>query len=74
MFETLSNQLVDETFQQIQQKLVYYKQLSEEAFIMADIEIKKQDVYTKQRRITQDLNRLNMYELPNRTNRYGWRR
>jgi hypothetical protein len=74
MFETLSNQVNDETFQQIQQKMIYYKQLSEEAFIMADIEVKKQDVYAKQRRITQDLNRLNMYELPNRTNRYGWRR
>jgi len=74
MFETLSNQINDETFQQIQQKLVYYKQLADEAFIMADIEIKKQDVHTKQRRIKNDLNRNNMYELPNRTNRYGWRR
>lgn len=74
MFETLVNQTNDETFQQLQQKLVYYKQLSEEAFIMADIEIKKQDVYAKQRRIINDLNRFNMYELPNRTNRYGWRR
>lgn len=74
VFEMLSNQLTDETFQQIQQKLGYYKQLSEEAFIMADIEIKKQDPYAKQRRIKNDLNRFNMYELPNRTNRYGWRR
>lgn len=74
MFETLSNQINDETFQQIQAKLAYYKQMSEEAFIMADIEIKKQDVYAKQRRIKQDLNRFNMYELPNRINRYGWRR
>jgi len=74
MFETLTNQTNDETFQQLQQKLVYYKQLSEEAFIMADIEIKKQDAYAKQRRIKNDLNRFNMYELPNRTNRYGWRR
>jgi hypothetical protein len=74
VFETLSNQTNDETFQQLQQKLVYYKQLSEEAFIMADIEIKKQDVYAKQRRIKNDLNRFNMYELPNRTNRYGRRR
>jgi len=74
MFETLSNQVNDETFNQIEKKLGYYKQLSEEAFIMADIEIKKQDVYTKQRRIVNDLNRNNMYELPNRTNRYGWRR
>lgn len=74
VFETLSNQINDETFNQIQSKLVYYKQLSEEAFIMADIEIKKQDPWTKQRRIKNDLNRFNMYELPNRTNRYGWRR
>ena len=47
--------------------------MSEEAFIMADIEIKKQDAWTKQRRIVNDLNRFNKYELPNRTNRYGRR-
>lgn len=74
VFEILSNQINDETFNQVQQKLAYYKQMSEEAFIMADIEVKKQDVYAKQRRIKQDLNRFNMYELPNRVNRYGWRR
>jgi len=74
MIETLVNQTNDETFQQLQQKLVYYKQLADEAFIMADIEIKKQDVYAKQRRVAQDLNRLNMYQLPNRVTRYGWRR
>jgi hypothetical protein len=73
VFETLTNQTNDETFQQLQQKLVYYKQLSEEAFIMADIEVKKQTPWEKQRRIKQDLNRFNMYELPNRTNRYGRR-
>jgi hypothetical protein len=74
VFEMLVNQTNDETFNQLQQKLVYYKQLSDEAFIMADIEIKKQDVWTKQRRIKQNLNRFNMYELPNRTNRWGRRR
>ena len=74
VFETLSNQINDETFQQIQAKLAYYKQMSEEAFIMADIEIKKQDVYAKQRRIKNDLNRFNMYELPSGNMRYGWRR
>ena len=74
VFEMLSNQLTDETFAQIQAKLSYYKQLSEEAFIMADIEIKKQTAWDKQRRIKNDLNRFNMYELPNRTNRYGRRR
>ena len=74
VIETLTNQINDETFNQLQQKLVYYKQLADEAFIMADIEIKKQDSWTKQRRVVNDLNRFNMYELPNRTNRYGWRR
>jgi hypothetical protein len=74
VFEMLSNQLTDETFAQIQAKLVYYKQLHDEAFIMADIEIKKQTAWDKQRRIKNDLNRFNMYELPNRTNRYGRRR
>lgn len=74
VIEMLTNQVNDETFQQLQQKLVYYKQASDEAFIMAMIEIKKQDVYAKQRRVAQDLNRLKMYELPNRVQRYGWRR
>lgn len=74
VFEMLTNQTVDETFNQLQQKLVYYKQLHDEAFIMASIEIKKQTAWDKQRRIKNDLNRFNMYELPNRTNRYGRRR
>lgn len=74
VFETLSNQINDETFEQINRKMVYYKQLSEEAFIMADIETKKQTVWEKQNRIKQDLNRFNMYELPGRNTRYGWRR
>lgn len=74
VFEMLTNQVNDETFNQLQQKLVYYKQLADEAFIMASIEVKKQDGWTKQRRIKNDLNRFNMYELPNRTNRYGRRR
>ena len=72
VFETLANQINDETFDQLQKKLGYYKQLSEEAFIMADIEIKKSTPYQKQRKIKEDLNRFNMYELPNRVSR--WRR
>tara|TARA_B110000503_G_C7099319_1_gene393073 strand:- start:231 stop:1196 length:966 start_codon:yes stop_codon:yes gene_type:complete len=74
VFETLSNQLTDETFQQISQKLAYYKQLHDEAFIMADIEIKKQTPWEKQRRVRNDLQRFAKYELPNRSNRSGWRR
>ena len=74
VFEMLTNQTNDETFNQLQQKLVYHKQLSDEAFIMASIEIKKQDVWEKQRRIKKDLNRLKRYELPDKTYRTGWRR
>ena len=74
VFEILTNQTNDETFNQLQQKLMYYKQMYEEAYIMADIEIKKQTPWERQRRIKNDLNRFNMYELPNRTNRYGRRR
>ena len=74
VIETLTNQVNDETYNQLERKMMNYKQQSEEAFIMADIEIKKQDPWTKQRRIKNDLNRFNMYELPNRSNRYGWRR
>jgi hypothetical protein len=69
IMEVMTNQTNDETFNQLQQKLIYYKQLADEAYIMADIEIKKQDVFSKQRRITKDLNRFNMYELPTRVNR-----
>ena len=72
VFETLTNQTVDETFNQLQQKLMYHKQAYEEAFIMAMIEVKKQTGWEKQRRIKNDLNRFNMYELP--TSRYGRRR
>ena len=64
VFEMITNQTNDETFNQLQQKLVYYKQLSDEAYILADIEIKKQDSWTKQRRIKTSLNRFNMYQLP----------
>ena len=74
VFETLSNQVTDETFNQLREKLVYYKQLSDEAFIMANTELMKQTPWEKQRRIKQNLNRFNMYELPNRITRYGWRR
>lgn len=74
VIETLTNQVNDETYNQLERKMVNYKQMADEAFIMADIEVKKQDPWTKQRRIKNDLNRFNMYELPNRTSRYGWRR
>tara|TARA_Y100000004_G_scaffold196184_1_gene265408 strand:- start:944 stop:1948 length:1005 start_codon:yes stop_codon:yes gene_type:complete len=81
VFETLTNQTNDETFNQLQTKLAYHKSMMDEAYILAEIEIKKQTAYQKQRRVVTDLNRFNMYELPNSisqvsgryTNRY-WRR
>jgi len=74
MFETLTNQVNDETFNQLQQKMVYYKQLSDEAYIMAESEIKKQTAYQKQRAIRKQLNSFHKYELPTWTNRNIWRR
>ena len=70
MIETLMNQVTDETFKQLEEKLARYTKLHDEALIMAFTEIKKQDSWTKQRRIKQDLNRFNMYELPGHANRY----
>ena len=74
MFETLTNQTNDETFNQLQQKMMFYKQESDEAYIMAESIIKKQDVYAKQRAIRQTLRRNDRYELPVRSERFGWRR
>jgi len=74
VIEMLTNQTNDETFNQLQQKLMFYKQLADEAYIIADTEIKKETAWTKQRRIKASYNSFKKFELPNRTNRYGWRR
>lgn len=71
VFETLTNQVNDETFNQLREKMRYYEAASDQALILALNEIKKQTAYQKQNRIKQDLNRLNMYELPNKP---FWRR
>ena len=63
VFETLTNQVNDETFNQLQQKMIYHKQVYEEAYIMADIEMKKQTPWDKQRRIKQDLDRFRKYQI-----------
>jgi hypothetical protein len=64
MFESLLNQVTDERINQIERKLQYYKQASDEAYILAEIELKKQTVWDKQRRIKRDMHRFDMYELP----------
>ena len=63
VFEQLSNQVTDETYNQIQQKSQYYKQLSDEAYIMADIEGKKETVYDKRRKIIRERQRNNKYTI-----------
>lgn len=61
VFETLWNQITDETSKQIAEKYEVAEKRSDEAFIMADIEVKKQTVYDKARAIKRDANRNNKY-------------
>ncbi len=62
VFEVMTNQINDETFNQLQQKLVYYKQLSDEAFIMADIEVKKETIDKKIKKMRRENTRLSSIE------------
>jgi len=62
IFEIISNQVNDETFKQIQQKVQYWDQQKAEAYILASIEVKKQTIFKKIQRINKDRRRLNKYE------------
>lgn len=64
MFEMLLNVVTDETINQIERKLQYYKQMSDEAYILAISELRKQTMWQKQRSIKRHLRSLDMYELP----------
>ena len=61
VFETLTNQVNDETFNQLQQKLIYYEQKYNEAYIMVNIEVKKETIYKKQQTIKEQNRRFNRY-------------
>lgn len=61
MFETITNQVMDETFNQMQQKLQYYKQQSDEAYILALTEMKKPTSWQLNRMIKASYNRMNKY-------------
>lgn len=63
VFEQLSHQVTDETFNQISQKMMFYKLLADEAYVLAETEIKKQDVHTKMRGIVRSYNRHKKYEI-----------
>lgn len=62
VFEMLTNQITDETFNQMELKYTRYKQMADEAYILADIEIKKETVYRKAYAIRRDQTRFNPYE------------
>lgn len=61
VFEMLSNQVIDETSNQINNKMIYYKQLSDEAKISAETEVKKQTVDQKINTIRREMSSLNRY-------------
>lgn len=61
MYEQLYNEVTDETFNQIERKYMLYKQEYNDAFIMADAEVKKQTVYQKNLSIKRMRNRLDRY-------------
>ena len=64
--ERLSNSVTDETFNQIQTKLQFYKQEADEAYVLAKIEIKKETVWQKRDAIEKSYNRNNKYQIRNR--------
>jgi len=61
MFEQLSNQVTDETYNQIQQKADRYRQQADEAFQIARVETRLETAYDKHRKIINTLNRNNIY-------------
>lgn len=69
MFEQLSNTVVDETYNQVMQKVQFYQQKADEAFVLAATEDKKWDIYDKQRNWIRTKNANNRYKLPNGTRR-----
>lgn len=63
VFETLTNQVNDETFNQLQQKMLKAEQEYNEAYIIALTEVKKQTVYKKQQTIQTQRNRFNNFRI-----------
>jgi len=63
-FSKLSNIITDETFNQIVHKKAEAKQDSDIAYIMADIEMKKQNIDQKMRGIRRSYEQNNKYRLP----------
>lgn len=64
LFEQIFNQTTDETFNQSFKKYEFYKQLSDEAFILADTDEKKETIYKKALQIRKTLTRNNKFDIP----------
>lgn len=73
IFEQLYNQITDETFNQIREKYLFYKQLADEAYILADIEIKKKTIYEKAQGIRRDTHRFDPYTAQMYGEAWRWR-
>lgn len=73
VFEQLYNQITDETFNQIERKYITYKQMADEAYIIADIEIKKKTIYEKAYAIRKEQHRFDPYIIAMYGNAWRWR-
>lgn len=73
VYEMLSNQITDETFNQMQAKYQLYKQMADEAYILADIEIKKETAYRKAYAIRRIQHRFDGYERMMYGDAWRWR-
>lgn len=75
LYEFLWNTDSGETFNQSLKKYEMYQQMADEAYILADIEMKKQTMEKKAYNIYRDTHRNNIYErtLDNRGRRTNWR-
>lgn len=63
MFEQLSNQVTDETYNQIQQKADKYKNEADEKFQIARVETRSETIYDKHRKILNTLHRHDIYNI-----------
>jgi len=61
MFEQLSNQVTDETYNQIQSKAQDYRNRADEAFQIARVETRLETAYDKHRKILNTLHRHDIY-------------
>ena len=61
-FETVFNQTHDETYNQVERKMMTAKQLADEAFILASIEMKKETLHRKVEKIKNEQKRFRKFE------------